>query len=103
MRLEMRLSRSSGAYDDSWPRRPDLPLPGRGVESGLLGSFETYEIGRTPAELTSDRVVCLAGGRATLAAERAAGYSADMTVWQYAQLTVTHEGRLAASGNWRIA
>jgi hypothetical protein len=41
--------------------------------------------------------------RATLAAKRGAGYSADMTVWQYAQLRVTHEDRLAASGNWTIA
>ena len=35
--------------------------------------------------------------------KRAAGYSADMTVWQYAQLKVTHEDRLAASDNWTIA
>jgi hypothetical protein len=52
---------------------------------------------------TSGRGVCPAGVRATLAVKRAAGYSADMTVWQYAQLRVTHEDRLAASDNWTIA
>ena len=54
-------------------------------------------------ELISGRVVCLAGVRATLAAKRPAGYSADMTVWQYAQLRVTRDLRLTASGNWTIA
>lgn len=47
--------------------------------------------------------MCLAGVRSTLAAKRAADYSADMTLWQYAQLRVTHEDRLAASDNWTIA
>jgi hypothetical protein len=44
------------------------------------------------------------GVRATLAIDDAAGYGADMTVWQYAQLRVTYNSRLAAGGGkWTIA
>jgi hypothetical protein len=40
---------------------------------------------------------------AALAVKRAAGYSFDMPVWQYAQLRVTYDNRLAASGGkWTI-
>jgi hypothetical protein len=36
--------------------------------------------------------------------KQAAGYSADMTVWQYAQLRVTYDNRLpAGDGEWKIA
>ena len=35
--------------------------------------------------------------------KRTAGYSADMTVWQYAQLRVTHADRLVAGDSWTIA
>jgi hypothetical protein len=38
-----------------------------------------------------------------VAAKIAAGYSADMTVWQYGQLRVTYDNRLAADGRrWMI-
>jgi hypothetical protein len=43
------------------------------------------------------------GARTILAANGAVGYSADMTMWQYAQLRVTYDGSHQDGSTWTIA